>query len=147
MDGHEAACAEVGVGPRQLERLCRQHLGMTPHRAQTILRMQATLRSAMKAAETRQGAELALSQGFFDQSHMARDLKRLAGLPLGRAVAASRDAESTEWPLAVGQQQFSQPGLPGEPGTTAVRMPAPTQNTSKHTARADAAAAPAKSRR
>lgn len=147
MQGHDAACAELGVGPRQLERLSRRHLGMTPHQAQTILRMRATLRSAMTAVDTLQGAELALSQGFFDQSHMGRDLKRLTGLPLGRAVAASRGGESTEWPLAVGKQQFSHPDLHDEPGTTAARMQAPAQNTSKHTARAGAGDAPAISRR
>ena len=134
LQGLDVACAELGVGPRQLERLTRQHLGMTPHRARTILRMQATLRSAMAAVKAPDGADLALSQGFFDQSHMNRDLKRLAGLPLGRAVTASRDATGAEWPLTVGRQQLNLPERPDVPGTTAERTKGPIQNTSTHTA-------------
>jgi AraC-like DNA-binding protein len=100
----DAACRDLAISRRQLERLCRAHFGMAPKQFQTIARLQQALQGAARSA----GADLALQAGYYDQSHLARDLRRLAGEPLGRLVqqarAAGQGRSTAHWPLAVGWQ-------------------------------------------
>lgn len=100
----KAACQDLATSPRQLERLCRAQFGMAPKQFQTIARLQQALHAAAHTG----GADLALQAGFYDQSHLARDLRRLAGEPLGTLVQQARQAGrgggTAHWPLAVGWQ-------------------------------------------
>ena len=60
---------------------------------------------ALHGAAHAGGADLALQAGYYDQSHLARDLRRLAGQPLGTLVQHARQGSGTaHWPLAVGWQ-------------------------------------------
>lgn len=106
---HEALCTLVGrhgataghalgIGHRQLERRCRAVLGLSPKRFQRLVRLHEAL-SAAVAATARNGADLALGTGFYDQSHLARDLRELAGEPLG-AVLSATQADGRWWSLA-----------------------------------------------
>lgn len=106
---HEALCTLVGrhgamagpalgIGHRQLERRCRAVLGLSPKRFQRLIRLHEAL-SAAVAATARNGADLAQGTGFYDQSHLARDLRELAGEPLG-AVLSATQADDRWWPLA-----------------------------------------------
>lgn len=105
--GLDATCAALGLGARQLERRCLDGLGMSPHRAHAVLRMQAALRSALREQPGQTGADLAVAHGYCDQSHMGRDMRRLAGAPLRRIVVASRQPEPGDdfWAFNVGRQQ------------------------------------------
>jgi AraC-like DNA-binding protein len=97
------ACRNLAISRRQLERLCRTHFGMSPKQFQTVARLQQALHGAAHTG----GADLALQMGYYDQSHLARDLRRLAGQPLGTLVQQARqgaDAVNPHWPLAVGWQ-------------------------------------------
>lgn len=95
------ACRDLAISRRHLERLCRTHFGMAPKQFQTIARLQQALHGAAHTG----GADLALRAGYYDQSHLARDLRRLAGEPLGRLVQGARQGSGTShWPLAVGWQ-------------------------------------------
>lgn len=97
----DQACRQLATSRRQLERLCRAQFGMAPKQFQTIARLQ----QALHGAAHRSGADLALQAGYYDQSHLARDLRRLAGEPLGRLVQHARQGSGTaHWPLAVGWQ-------------------------------------------
>lgn len=97
----DQACRDLATSRRQLERLCRAHFGMAPKQFQTIARLQQALHGAAHS----EGADLALQAGYYDQSHLARDLRRLAGEPLGRLVQHARQGSGTaHWPLAVGWQ-------------------------------------------
>lgn len=103
----DRACRDLAISRRQLERLCRAQFGMAPKQFQTIARLQQALHGAAHTG----GADLALQAGFYDQSHLARDLRRLAGEPLGVLVRQARDARdarqggsTAHWPLAVGWQ-------------------------------------------
>lgn len=97
----DQGCRELAVSRRQLERLCRAQFGMAPKQFQTIARLQQALHGAAHTG----GADLALQAGFYDQSHLARDLRRLAGEPLGVLVRQARQGSaSAHWPLAVGWQ-------------------------------------------
>ncbi len=96
------ACRTLGLSRRQLERQCLAAFGMAPKQFQTVARLQRALHGAAQAGTP--GADLALQAGYYDQSHLARDLRRLAGQPLGRLVAQARRVGSEHWPLAVGWQ-------------------------------------------
>lgn len=99
-----SVCRDLAISRRQLERLCRAQFGMAPKQFQTIARLQQALHGAAHSG----GADLALQAGFYDQSHLARDLRRLAGEPLGALVKQAREARqggsTAHWPLAVGWQ-------------------------------------------
>lgn len=90
----------VGLGARQFERVFTGAFGLRPKLFQRVARVEALLRDALAARSS--GADLALRHGFYDQSHMARDLRLLAGAPLQELVAAVRRQDTAHWALAVG---------------------------------------------
>ena len=108
-----AACGEAQderiahMGLRQFERHFRAGFGMSPKQFQVIARLNRMLRLA--AAAGRPDVHLVLEQGYYDQSHMARDMRRLAGGSLGTLVAAATQPTTTaHWPLRVGAQSLPQ---------------------------------------
>ncbi len=102
--GAQGTASRSGVGLRQFERRFVAEWGMTPKQFQVIARFSATLLHAMDAP-TEPGAHLAADQGYYDQSHMARDMRRLAGQPLqGLVQEAAQSSPSAHWPLQVGAQ-------------------------------------------
>ena len=52
----------------------------------------------------RRGAELALRHGYYDQAHLARDLRLLAGDPLTQLLAQAAQPVSEQWPLQLGKR-------------------------------------------
>ena len=100
----------MGLSTRQFERRFVAHWGMAPKQFQVIARLNSTLGSAL-AAPGDTAAGLAVDQGYYDQSHMARDVRRLAGQPLQALVQGSRSPVTEHWPLQVGAQ--AQPGRTG----------------------------------
>jgi AraC-like DNA-binding protein len=88
---------------RQFERSFMEAFGMTAKRYQVISRMNRTLQRAM-ASPTLEGAELALDEGYYDQSHLARDMRRFTGRPLQDLVRGSATDATEHWPLQVGAQ-------------------------------------------
>lgn len=121
--GQQGALAAdvLGLGRRQLERRCQAVLGLAPKQYQRIVRFHRALSLAV-AAETRPttglgglaGAEgaagVAVEAGFYDQSHLARDARRLAGAPVGRLVVQARP-DAPWWPLAT-RQRLPRAALP-----------------------------------
>jgi AraC-like DNA-binding protein len=71
--------AEVGVSERQLQRRCRTAFGYGPKTIQQVLRFQRALRLARAGGRL---ADVAAVVGYADQAHLARDTRRLAGVPL-----------------------------------------------------------------
>ena len=77
------------------------------------MRFQHVLSIAVTAGTARM-SEVALEAGFYDQSHLARDTRRLAGAPMGSLLSAARP-DSPWWPL-VTRRSMIDPGdlrLPG----------------------------------
>jgi AraC-like DNA-binding protein len=66
---------ETGYGERQLRRRVAAATGHSPKRLQRIRRMQQVLR----AGRGRSWAESAQEHGYYDEAHMAHDIKALAG--------------------------------------------------------------------
>ncbi|MFE6176385.1 DUF6597 domain-containing transcriptional factor [Streptomyces sp. NPDC056464] len=78
-----ATADELGLGARQLHRRCLTAFGYGPKTLARILRLQRALvlvRGGIGFADT------AVRAGFADQAHLARDVKELAGLPLGELL-------------------------------------------------------------
>ncbi|WP_158219946.1 helix-turn-helix domain-containing protein [Ideonella sp. A 288] len=111
--GRDAACArlcaavgdrgaqagdDLGLGRRQLERRCQAVLGLGPKQFQRLVRFHRVLSMAV-AGGALPGAALAHDTGFFDQSHLAREVRALAGAPLGRLLEGARP-DAAWWPLA-----------------------------------------------
>lgn len=88
----------LGLGRRHLERRCRAVLGLAPKQFHRLTRFHRAL-SAAVAGGASALAEIAVDAGFYDQSHMARDARLLAGEPL-RALVSAAQPQSPWWPLA-----------------------------------------------
>ncbi|MCX5062217.1 MULTISPECIES: helix-turn-helix domain-containing protein [unclassified Streptomyces] len=78
-----ATADELGLGARQLHRRALTAFGYGPKTLARVLRLQRAL------GLVRQGvpyAETAARAGFADQAHLARDVRQLAGVPLGELL-------------------------------------------------------------
>ncbi|MBL8334386.1 MAG: AraC family transcriptional regulator [Rubrivivax sp.] len=96
-DGVQAAQA-LGTSPRQLERRCRALLGLAPKQFQRMTRVHGVLSTAVRCHRI-PDADAALAAGYYDQSHLAREVRELAGAPLRELLAGAR-ADGDWWPLA-----------------------------------------------
>ena len=79
-----AIADSIGLSARQLQRRSVAAFGYGPKTLGRILRMQRAI------ALVRQGgrpATVAAHLGFADQAHLARDVKAMAGVPLGRLLS------------------------------------------------------------
>lgn len=70
---------QLGLSERQLQRRCRAAFGYGPKTLQQVLRFQNALRLARGGDRLALVAALA---GYADQAHLARETRRLAGVPL-----------------------------------------------------------------
>jgi AraC-like DNA-binding protein len=76
------------ISPRHFRRLFEQQVGMPPKRYARVVRLEAAL-VARRAAPERRWADIAQDCGWFDQAHMDKDFRALAGaapsaFPIGR---------------------------------------------------------------
>jgi len=71
--------ADIGVSERQLQRRCRTAFGYGPKTLHQVLRFQRALRLARAGGRL---ADVAAVVGYADQAHMARETRRLAGVPI-----------------------------------------------------------------
>lgn len=82
-----AAVADAaGLGERTLYRRSLAAFGYGPKTLARVLRMQRALASARSGVPL---AETAMLTGFADQAHLSREVRALAGLPLGALLARS----------------------------------------------------------
>jgi AraC-like DNA-binding protein len=88
-----ATADELGLGARQLQRRCLTAFGYGPKTLARILRLHKALGLARRGVPF---ADTAARAGFADQAHLARDVKELAGVPLGQLVATSADRQGDE---------------------------------------------------
>lgn len=89
--------AAVGLTRRHLERIYLERVGLTPKTACRVARVQAAL-ERLRTGPIPSLSRLALECGWYDQSHMNRDFRELAGAPpatYARQVAFFQDAGRT----------------------------------------------------
>ncbi|MER6121329.1 helix-turn-helix transcriptional regulator [Streptomyces sp. NPDC001795] len=79
-----ATADELGLGARQLHRRSLAAFGYGPKTLARVLRLQRALALARSGVPF---AETAARTGFADQAHLARDVRELAGMPLGDLLA------------------------------------------------------------
>jgi AraC-like DNA-binding protein len=78
-----AIADDCGLSPRHLQRRCRSSFGYGPKTLARVLRLQ---RAVGLARAGRAFAEVSVTAGYADQAHLARDVRALAGVPLGELV-------------------------------------------------------------
>ena len=76
----------ANLSPYYLLRVFHKRIGVPPHEYQTQLRISHARRLICKGLPI---SEAALQAGFFDQSHLSRNFKRITGVPPGRYASYS----------------------------------------------------------
>jgi AraC-like DNA-binding protein len=79
-----ATADRLGLSARQLHRRSLTAFGYGPKTLARVLRLQRALALARTGVPF---AETAARSGFADQAHLARDVRELAGMPLGELLA------------------------------------------------------------
>jgi AraC-like DNA-binding protein len=70
---------QIGLSPRHLSQLFREQVGVSPKLYCRIQRFQQAVQHLHRGADVR-WAELALTCGYYDQSHFANDFRAFSGL-------------------------------------------------------------------
>ncbi len=70
---------ELGYSHKHMIRLFRQHIGVAPKLYARIVRFDR-LMTRLRSGDQSRWSELALDLGYFDQSHLSRDVRRFSGL-------------------------------------------------------------------
>ncbi|WP_394613258.1 helix-turn-helix domain-containing protein [Lentzea sp. JNUCC 0626] len=78
-----AAAWEIGLSSRQLRRRCLDAFGYPPKVLQRVLRFDSAVRLAWAGEPF---ASVAVAAGYADQAHLAREVRALAGVPLGQLI-------------------------------------------------------------
>ncbi|MEU7067772.1 AraC family transcriptional regulator [Streptomyces sp. NPDC046161] len=82
---------EVGWSPSYLVRRFTEQVGLTPKTSARVLRFRRA--TQLLASGPVDLAEIAASCGFYDQAHLTREFRALAGLTPGRMATATRPAD------------------------------------------------------
>jgi AraC-like DNA-binding protein len=81
---------ETGWSARHLDNRFRAEIGLTPKAAARVIRFDRARRMLMRRVESGGApalADLAVAGGYYDQAHLAREFRGLAGVPPSRWLA------------------------------------------------------------
>jgi AraC-like DNA-binding protein len=78
---------DTGWSRQYLARACRRRVGVSPKQLARVARMQRTTIAIQRARGTSTLAAAAAANGYFDQAHMAKDFRELAGVTPREAVS------------------------------------------------------------
>jgi AraC-like DNA-binding protein len=92
--------AELGCGRQHLHRQVSRHLGLAPHTLARLLRFRSVLAAVRTGRPATGWAGLAADYGYYDQSHLYREFRELAGMTPAQARAAWRRAPVEATPEA-----------------------------------------------
>jgi AraC-like DNA-binding protein len=95
----ERVARSIGWSTRRIERAFERDVGLRPKLFARIVRLNAVL-ATLDDAERRRVVDLALDAGYFDQAHLLRDFRALAGRP-------PRAGRETDGEMA---RNFTRPG-------------------------------------
>ena len=95
--GVSALCTELGCSRRHLTRRFGEEVGLPPKALARVLRFRRVLALVQRPGGTARFAQIAAEAGYYDQPHLNRDFRDLAGctpteylarvMPEGRGVA------------------------------------------------------------
>ncbi|MFI2609788.1 helix-turn-helix domain-containing protein [Kitasatospora sp. NPDC018619] len=109
---------ETGWSTRHLRERFRRETGLTPKAAARVMRFDRARRRLAAAGPPPRLAELAVQCGYFDQAHLAREFRALAGIPPSGWLAAE-GAEQAKFRNVQG----GAPGAGAEWETEALALP------------------------
>lgn len=89
--------AELGIGERRLQQLFHAQVGLSPRRWSRLARLHACLRR-LRDQPVPAWADLAVSSGFYDQSHMVNEFRALCGVTPGEYMAQTGSGSSNTPP-------------------------------------------------
>ncbi|CAL93447.1 AraC family transcriptional regulator [Azoarcus olearius] len=116
----------LGIGERQLERRIARAYGANLRELRRIARFGFTL-AAMTARPPARGelTRIALDFGYYDQAHMDRDFRALAGLAPGALLRAIAGDDPGYWLYRFRHRQFRDLFLPDDVDSVQARLFAP----------------------
>jgi AraC-like DNA-binding protein len=83
----KALARELGYSQKHVIALFHDQVGMSPMRFARVVRFDRLVRH-LRSGGSEPWAELAARFGWFDQAHLANDLKRIVGMPASQARSA-----------------------------------------------------------
>jgi len=94
-----ALAAGTGWSDRHLTSRFRAEIGLTPKAAARVIRFDRAKRLLIRCADTgTRLADLAVACGYFDQAHLAREFRALAGCPPSQWLAEEfRNVQAGNW--------------------------------------------------
>ena len=88
----DGLAAELGCGRQYLHREVGRHLGLPPQTLARLVRFKSVLAAVRTGRHPTGWAGLAADYGYYDQSHLYREFRELAGATPGQARAAWQQA-------------------------------------------------------
>ena len=92
-----AICREIGLSPRRLGTIFREHVGMSPKRYARLQRFRAAAESARRGGRV-EWSRVAADCGFYDQPHLVREFREFSGMTPS-AYLAQRGEYANHVPL------------------------------------------------
>ncbi len=89
-----ALASELGWSHRRLIARFREHVGLAPKAVARVLRFDRAV-AALRVPERAEIAEVAFACGYFDQAHLNREFRELAGTTPAAFVGAALDSGGT----------------------------------------------------
>ena len=71
-------CKQTGCSERQLERMFRKYIGLSPKLYSRIIRF-AHIFQVVQGSKEMNGSQLGIASGYYDQSHFIKNFKAFAG--------------------------------------------------------------------
>ena len=107
----------VGWSPRYLQRRLLEETGLTPKAAARVTRFDRARRTLQRQPGTSLAA-LAADCGYYDQAHLAREFRELAGCPPSAWLAEEfRNVQASPGPATEsGEHDRQHPATPGVAG-------------------------------
>lgn len=113
----EVVARAVGRSVRQVERLFKDEVGISPRELRRVLRFARAVR-AFRGGEG-WGAGLALDLGYYDQSHMIREIRRFSRVTPGQLASLGAGLTGLfALPLPMSGPSNPQKGDSGQPGSS-----------------------------
>ncbi|TDC27340.1 AraC family transcriptional regulator [Streptomyces sp. 8K308] len=101
----EALAAEIGWSRKRLWSRFRAHIGLTPHRAAKLVRFH---HAAHRLAGGQSPARAAADSGYYDQSHLHRDVRAFTGdTPVALAGEPLLAVDDLAWPAGPRDREAS----------------------------------------
>ncbi|SFM57772.1 helix-turn-helix domain-containing protein [Rugamonas rubra] len=95
-----------GLGERQLERRVLQTFGLSLRDVRRVSRFGFALRRLLRQGAAGGLAALAHDAGYFDQPHMVRDFRELAGLAPAQLLAQAAGSDPAYWLYRIAPDDF-----------------------------------------